>query len=369
MARLRDVPKILSSVGLVPFATRLKNRVGEHRLATWASALSYSWLMAVFPFFIFLLTLLPYLPQQMKDRAKTEVSRAVYQALPLDAANTVWENIDKNLNNLLHQKQGKGWYRFLGIALALWAASAGMAMTMTALDSCYEVKEVRSLWRQRLLALELTLVVSVLMIVVMCLLPVGGIVKAWVVKSYPGMSGRWKVLLVVLDVVRWVLALAFLITVLAVIYYKGPAVKQRFHWLTPGAVFCIVVWVVLGLAFRLYVSMFGNYDKTYGAAGGVVVLLIFFYIDAFVLLMGAEINSEIDFAVLPVKPGTVDLRPAEDEVVAKEEAEAAEAEKETPAPADAERPESPKQSRKESPTPQAVPGPDAASSSSLVKEP
>ena len=323
MARLSDVPKVFSTVGALPFAKRVWAKVSEHQLATWASALSYSWLMAVFPFFIFLLTLLPYLPQQVKDRARTEVSRAVYQALPLDAANTVWENIDQNLNNLLHRKQGKAVFRVLGIVLALRAASAGTAMTMTALDSCYGVEEVRPFYRQRALALGLTLVISLLMVLVMCLLPIGGIVKAWVVGSYP-LSGSWKLLLIVFDVVRWVLALAFLIAVLAVIYHKGPAVKHRFYWLTPGAVFSIFVWVVLGLLFRLYVSKFGNYDQTYGAAGGVVVLLIFFYIDAFVLLVGAVVNSQVDFAVLPVTPGTVDLRPAEDEVVAKEEAEAAE---------------------------------------------
>ena len=353
MARLSDVPKVFSSVGVIPFAKKVWSQVGEHNLGTWASALSYSWLMAVFPFFIFLLTLLPYLPQNLKDRTKTEISQAVYQALPADAANTVWENIDKNLNNLLHQKQGKVLFRVLGIVLALWAASAGMAMTMTALDSCYEVKEVRPFYRQRGLALGLTLVVSVLMILVMCLLPVGGLAKAWLVEGYPVLSaGWWKVLLVAFDVVRWVLALAFLITVLSVIYHKGPAVKHRFHWLTPGAVFCIVVWIVLGLLFRVYVTKFGSYDQTYGAAGGVVVLLIFFYIDAFVLLVGAEINSEVDFAVLPVEPGTVDLRPAEDEVVAKEEAEAAE--KESAAAAeDAQRP-------KEPAPPEAARPPDAA---------
>jgi membrane protein len=324
MARLSDVPKAISTIGVVAFAKRVGGQVSEHRLATWASALAYSWLMAVFPFFIFLLTLLPYLPQHLKDRAKTEVSRAVYQTLPTDAANTVWQNIDQNLNNLLHRKQGKVIFRFTGIVLALWAASAGMAMTMAALESTYDVKIDRGFWKPRLLALGLTLVVSVLMLLVVCLLPVAGVLKGWVLKQYPGMSGGWRFLLVVFDVVRTVLAVAFLISVLSIIYHVAPGVKHRFHWVTPGAVFCIVVWVVLGLAFRLYVSKFGNYDKTYGTAGGVVVLLIFFYLGAYVLLVGSEINSEIDVAVLPIAPGTVDLRPAEDEVVAKEEADAAE---------------------------------------------
>ena len=163
------------------------------------------------------------------------------------------------------------------------------------------------------------------MLLVVCLLPVAGVIKGWVLKEYPAMSGGWRFLLIVFDVLRTVLAVVFLVSVLSLIYHVGPGVKHRFHWVTPGAVFCIIVWVVLGLSFRLYIEKFGKYEKTYGTVGGVaILLLIFFYIDAHVLLIGAEVNSEIDAAVLPVAPGTVDLRPAEDEVVGEEEAEKAE---------------------------------------------
>jgi hypothetical protein len=96
-----------------------------------------------------------------------------------------------------------------------------------------------------------------------------------------------------------------------VLYHFGPAVKHRFHWITPGAVFCILVWVALGLVFKLYVERFVNYNKTYGTVGGAAVMLLFFYIDAAVLLWGAEINSEIDFEVLKVQRGSRNFLPAE----------------------------------------------------------
>jgi hypothetical protein len=95
-------------------------------------------------------------------------------------------------------------------------------------------------------------------------------------------------------------------------------VRHRFHWLTPGAVFCLVSWVVLGLGFKFYFEHFSTYSRTYGAVGGVAVMLIVFYMDAAVLLWGAEINSEIDFEVLNIKRGTRDFIPAELEVAVKE---------------------------------------------------
>ncbi len=101
-----------------------------------------------------------------------------------------------------------------------------------------------------------------------------------------------------------------MITTVAVIYYFGINIRQRFNALSPGAIFTIGVWLILGIAFRIYVDRFAlrSYDRTYGTVGGVCILLLFFYIDAVVLLIGAEINSEIDFEVLGVERGTRDFR-------------------------------------------------------------
>jgi membrane protein len=147
------------------------------------------------------------------------------------------------------------------------------------------------------------------MVVVMALLPVGGVVSAWIAKR--GYLDKDSPLLWAFDVSRWALALVFLITVLALVYYFGVNVKHKFYWLTPGAVFCLAAWVVLGLGFRYYVERFGHFNKTYGAVGGVAILLLLFYLDSAVLMIGAEINSEIDFEVLKVRRGTRNFLPAE----------------------------------------------------------
>jgi membrane protein len=198
-----------------------------------------------------------------------------------------------------------------GLGVAIWAASGGMSMTMAALDKCYELEAGRPFYKQRPLAVLLTIVVAALILAVVVLLPIGTALKTWLIqREY--ITASDVVWIVLFDIVRWLLALLFMVTSLMLIYHFGPSVKHRFHWITPGATFCLVVWLLLGLAFRLYVAKFGSYEKTYGTVGGVAILLLFFYIDALVLLVGAEINSEIDFEVLKVKRGTRDFRPAED---------------------------------------------------------
>ena len=303
MARLSDFSKVVSTVGLVGFGKRVWGQVVEDNLITWACALAYSWLFAVFPFMIFVLSLLPYLPDRYKEQAKGEMEHFVHQ-LPENAAQTIWQNVNSVLG------PPKSGLLIVGLGVAVWAASGGMAMTMGALDRCYELEKGRPFYKQRGIAVLLTLAVATLILLVVVLLPVGTALKLWLIKReyITETNFAWVVLF---DIVRWALALAFMVTALTLVYHFGPSVKHRFHWVTPGAAFCVIVWILLGLVFRIYVQKFGRYEQTYGTVGGVAVLLLFFYVDSLVLLIGAEINSEIDFEVLKVKRGTRDFRPAE----------------------------------------------------------
>jgi len=310
MARLGDIPKLFQSIGPLEFCRRVWGQINDDNLFAWAAALAYSWLFAVFPFLLFLLSLIPYLPKDRRDEVQRSVRHFLLQWLPHEAARTLRENIEGNINNLLHQT--KGLLLYAGLLVALWAASGGMASTMAALDKCYELDRGRPFYHKRLLAIAMTIVVMVLLLAVGTLLPVGTAVRSWIVTQ--GLLDSRHPLLLLFDVARWVLALLFMFLVLALIYYKGPSVKHHFYWITPGSVFCVIVWLLLGLGFRLYIDRIGGrgYDRTYGAVGGVAILLLLFYLDALVLLIGAEINSEIDFEVLKVRRGTRDFRKAEE---------------------------------------------------------
>jgi membrane protein len=313
MALLSDVPKVIRHYGAWGFTKRVWQEIEEDHLFTWSAALAYSWLFALFPFLIFLMTLLPYLPADIKQHAPGEIKQTIEEIFPSQAADTVWKNVEPRLTKLLSddegQKQANLAPRLISLGLALWAASGGMAMTMAALDMCYEVTRGRPFYFQRPLAIGVTVAVTTLVLMVVCMLPVGAFVHRWLASEYPSLKGTG--LLLLFDVLRWSLGVLFLSAALSILYQKGPSIRRRWTWLSPGSVFCVVVWIGLGLAFKLYVTRYGKYNDTYGTVGGVVVLLLFFYIDAVVLLVGAQINSEIDFQVLGVDRGSRDYRAAE----------------------------------------------------------
>jgi membrane protein len=304
MARLSDVPIVLRRVGAVTFARRVWREVEDDQLFTGGAALAYSWLFAVFPFLIFLLTLVPLLPQSMIDEAYTRIPIVLYEWLPGPAAWTVWENIRRVLDGpppgLLS----------IGLLVTIWAASGGVNMTMTALDRCYEIERGRSFFHRRAVAIAITVVVATMIVAVLVLIPIGNLVTKYVVEHWPEKTTPIpKGILWTWNGARYALALVLMLTVVAIMYYYGISVRQRWRVFSPGAVFTIGVWVLLGFAFRWYVNTFGkdSYNRTYGTVGGVAVLLLFFYLDALVLMVGAEINSEIDYEVLGVERGSRDF--------------------------------------------------------------
>ncbi len=311
MARLSDIPKVYRSVGIKAFAMRVWDEVAKDSLFAWASALAYSWLLSIFPFFIFLLALVPHLPYGVRERAKIEIQHEVVYRFPSVADNMLWKEVADNPENILNKKLIHTPLLCIGLGLALWAASGGTAMTMSALDRCYELDCGRSVVRHRIVAILLTMMTAVMLLAVLCLLPIASLAKAWVLSRGYSPGRFW---LLVFDVARWTLSVSLIFMVLTVIYYNGPAIRHRFCILTPGAVFVAIVWVALGLILKVYVERVGalGYMQTYGAVGGVAILLLFFYLDALVLLIGAEINAEVDFEVLRVRRGSRDFRNPED---------------------------------------------------------
>lgn len=293
MSRLGDVPRIILAVGPFAFARRVLQQVLEDNVLTWAAALAYSWLFALFPFAIFLLSLLPLLPERFRAGADDFVSRGVEQTLVGESAKIVKMEIDRIL------QQPRAGLLSLGIILAVWAASSGMSATMAALDQAYDVTRPRPYWRQRLVAIALTVVVATLVLLVMVLIPIGTTVIGWL----DGLGLLLGASRTILEISRFLLGALLLFAVLGAIYHFGPSVRRRFHLVTAGSVFCIVVWVLVALGFRYYLTVLGggqSYSKTYGTVGGIAILLLIFYVDAVVLLVGAEINSELDFARLGI---------------------------------------------------------------------
>jgi membrane protein len=297
MASFADIRPVLKSCGTWTFLKRVYNQISEDGLYVWASALAYSWLFSVFPFLILLLSLVPYLPKNTKDSAQQVVTKAISQTLGKEAP-----TINDNIKILTHETR-TAWL-WIGLCVTLWVASGGMAMTMAALDRCYEVKKSRPYLKQRALAMAITIGVTIFVLLIIVLLPIGEAVGSWAqsngVISFPARMA--------FDGARYALSLFIAMAVLAIIYHFGPNIRQRFRLFSPGAVFSAIVWIVLNLVFRFYIDKYARYDQTYGTVGGAAILLFFFYIDGLVLLIGAEINSEIDFQRLGLPGSCTDPR-------------------------------------------------------------
>ncbi len=211
--------------------------------------------------------------------------------------------INDNVANIL-QERHRGW---LGISLilCLWVASGGMSMTMSALDQCYDLKQFRPFYKQRPLAMLLTLFATVLVILVFLLLPVSSGVQHLLIRwNFVTTPVLWA-----FDIFRYAVAVFLMIGIVAMIYHFGPAIRHPMKIITPGALFSVLVWIILDVLFRVYVDKYARYDQTYGTVGGAAILLLFFYVIALVLLIGGEINSEIDIELLKVPRGSNDFRP------------------------------------------------------------
>ena len=184
-----------------------------------------------------------------------------------------------------------------GFVAAIWSASVGFSAIQDSLNVVYEVKEARPYWKARLSAIGVTIILSVLMTVILATL-LGGDLLAHLVQLRTNSESAAKVITIFLKVFSWAVATALLSLLFAVIYYFGPDVEaSRWHWLSPGAAVGIIGWLLASLGLRLYVHLFDAYAIAYGSLGAVIILLTWFYLSGLMLLLGGEINSEIEAAV------------------------------------------------------------------------
>jgi membrane protein len=185
----------------------------------------------------------------------------------------------------------------LGLVAALWSASVGFASIQDGMNTVYKVKESRPYWKARGAAILVTLLLSVMVTVNLAVLLGGDILARMVylrIWHHPLAFGA----ALSIHLVQWTIAISLLLLQFSTVYYYAPDLKnKRWHWLTPGAAIGICGWVVSSLGFRAYLHFFKSFTITYGSLGAVIVLLTWFYMTGLMLLLGAEINSEIQAAV------------------------------------------------------------------------
>lgn len=273
------------------FADRFWISLNEDDIFGRSAQLAYYFFLALFPGLIFLTAVLGLLAGPGTQLHDT-LLHFMAAALPASVYELVHQTLEQSA------RASGGGKLTLGVLGTLWSATAGMSAVQDALNAVYKLKESRSFLRARAVALALTLIVSVLVIVAMALLLYGRELTVFAVRSIglpPETMWIWQF-------VQWPLALFFLSLVFALVYYYAPNVKQRhWEWLTPGSLVGMTAWILASIALRIYLHYFNTYSKTYGSLGAVLILLIWFYVTAMMLLLGAEINAIIKSAAVTGK--------------------------------------------------------------------
>lgn len=274
--------RILGLRGISPgvlFKKAVKDFLDDD-MTTYASALAYQVFFSLFPFIIFLVALLGFLNlgsffQWLREQAQL--------LLPQQAMTQVNQVIDG-------LQQPQGGLLSLGVIVAMWSASAAVRATMNALNVAYDVNESRPAWKLYPLSIFYTVGLAALMILAAVLLVVGPQAIQWLAQWI----GMEQIFVTLWAWLRWPAALFLLTLVVAIVYYVAPDAEQEFRFITPGAAFAVIVWILASLGFNYYVSNFGNYNATYGSIGTIIVLLLYFFISAAVMLFGAELNATIE---------------------------------------------------------------------------
>lgn len=264
-------------------ALKVWNKLFDDNVFGRAAQLAYYWLFSIFPLLIFLTTLLAFLPMRRDLGQWIETFAAV---LPREAYTL--------LNNTFQQvaSQQRGGLLSFSILLILWSSSSGMEAIIGALNRAYGAGPARAWWIQRLLAVALTLGLAVFIISALALIFFGESIGARI-STYFGFSRTFET---VWALAQWPIVVGLTLLGVELIYYFAPNVRsvkngKRWGWFTPGAVFAVGLWLLISFGLRFYVSRFGHFDATYGALGGVMVLMLWLYLTGVAILAGGEINS------------------------------------------------------------------------------
>jgi membrane protein len=259
---------------------RTYDDVGDHHTLQMAAALSYYFVMSLFPALIFLSAIVAYLPvPDLFNEALNLMGRFV----PPDSMGLV----KKVLSDVVTPNRKA--FLSLGILGTLWAASGGFSATIEALNIAYDVEENRPFWKTRPLAIGLTLLIGALLLLALGVMIVGPRFGEW-------LSGRLHVSLIwvwLWPYIHWTISVVFTILAVEALYFLAPNVKQRFFATLPGAILAVGCWIGLSYLLGIYFRSFANFNKTYGTLGAAVALMVWLYWTGFAMLVGAELNAEL----------------------------------------------------------------------------
>jgi membrane protein len=248
-----------------------------------AAQLAYYFFFSLFPAVLVGLAFASFFPlEHFVDRIVATLGGVV----PGDIIRIVQDQVRK-----ISEGNNGGLLTF-GVLAALWSSSAAVMGLIDALNHAYDIEEGRPWWKVRLLSLGLTVGLAAFILIAFALVLVGPTAAEYIARVTglgPVFAWTWKIL-------QWPVVLALVSIGAGLVYYFAPDAEQEWVWVTPGAILAAIIWLAASLGFKFYVANFATYTETYGAIGGVMVLLLWFYLSGVVFLLGAELNAEIEHA-------------------------------------------------------------------------
>ena len=264
----------------------LKRTIKEFRddnLTDWAAALTYYGVLALFPALIALVSIVGLVGQSTVDDLKQNIG-------DIPAAGQAKDIILRTIDNLSSHPSAAGIAFIFGLVVALWSASAYIGAFIRASNAIYETGEGRPFYKLRPLQMGVTLIMLLLITLTLAAIVITGPVTERVGQAIGlGNTGQ-----TIFDIAKWPIILLVVSFMFSLLYYASPNVKQPgFQWFTPGGFLAVIIWLAASAAFALYVKFFPN-NKTYGSFGGVIVFLMWLWISNIAVLLGQEMNAELE---------------------------------------------------------------------------
>lgn len=278
--RSADKPGQIPKRGWRDILSRTKDEIKEDNLSIVAAGVAFYILLGIIPALAALISIYGLVADPATIQEQVSSMRGM---LPPDVISI----FDQQMTRIASESGKAGWGAAIGILLALWSGSKAVKALMTALNITYEEEETRGFFRLNLTALGLTFAGVIAVIIA-----VGLIVAIPIALQTVGFG---QVAEMLVSILRWPLLAIFAIVALSALYRYAPDREQaQWQWVSWGAVGAAALWLAVSAGFSFYVSNFGSYNKTYGSLGAVIVLLLWFMISAYVMLLGAELNAEME---------------------------------------------------------------------------
>jgi membrane protein len=281
--RTPEEPTDLKGRGWLHVLKRTGKEFSADNLTDWAAALTYYSVLSIFPALIAMVSVL--------GLVGDSATQPLIDNLGSVAPGPAKEIFTSAIQNLQKSQGAAGILFVAGLAGAVWSASGYVAAFMRASNSIYDVQEGRPIWKTAPVRVGVTLVLLLLVAISAIAVAVTG----GLAEQVGNLIGVGSTAVTVWDIAKWPVLLLIVSFMFAFLYWAAPNVKHpKFRWVSPGGVVAVLVWVIASAAFAFYVANFSSYNKTYGALGGVISFLVWLWISNIAVLLGAELNAELE---------------------------------------------------------------------------